>query len=757
MAGTVWVVAISLAVCAAGCKDKKPPVAPTAPASTAPVPANQAAAPYKPQLTPLASCDIQPTDGPRTLAADGGRIKVTVPASVVKGPAKLTISAVANPPAQNNDLLQQGSVYDISLGDLHALDKEIAIEMPIPQGASPKNCPPEVACTAAYYEPSMGVWIDLPCEVNAKTNTMTIRTDHLCLVCVKRVGESTTITWDEGPIRFAILYNRASVVAAKGSYGDKGDDSDPIIPRYIVDVLDCLRTAVKKYGERGFRPANRFMMVYVSGMGNPTHYGLTGNLQIPFLYDTKNDMQRAVAHELFHNCQRSFYRLDMVVMHRWWMETTAEFAASRLAMDDFARMGKTDSPMPPYFLRAPITRVHAAGDEYPSHEEQGSQFIDFVSRSCAIQKEKPVDYRLFFTGMFQAVAPSNTVQALGYDLPRIEQFISSEVPGTTINAVYDQFALHYLFNQASPMTAADKTKVPPQAAQEHWPLSLGDPVKSFAFTMEPGLSAQVSAIRVSPPVARNSLSLECRATAAPKDTSVLAYLLPNGTREIDTHMFWRGLGPHCTDITAKPTTLEVGSDDALYIVAINHSTGTANVSAEVASIVPADNGHWRLAEMKNKPLKNTPGEGGKVAFTSVAGAVTGGYIADYTFKGKPVHKETKGKITFGPLPDKISGTSPTITFKVACELEGDLDKANSSQAMDFTVNGDMIEIKPAWRKIGADATKKSATETFVIKFPPVYPAKGQSVHLPVSLVIRMPFAGSDTFIYDYEWVPPGKP
>jgi hypothetical protein len=245
--------------------------------------------------------------------------------------------------------------------------------------------------------------------------------------------------------------------------------------------------------------------------------------------------------------------------------------------------------------------------------------------------------------------------------------------------------------------------------------------------------------------------LQISGKALPHDVRLLAYLLPGNTREPDTGQFMRSMGPRCTDITGQPFTTELLADDGLYIVAINHRV--IDVMADVELAV-TDSGQWNLVSTDHdaKPIKSSAPDI-KTSFTSVAGTAKGECIADYTHNGLAVHKEVKGKITWQGPPARLLPNKPE-PIKVECTLEGDLDKTNISTAMEFNITADMIEIRPAWHKVGADATKPASKETFTLKLPPAYPGPGQKVRLPVTFEITMPFAGTDKFVCVYEWTPP---
>ena len=616
---------------AAGCKDDRRESGGTrGPAASGPASAPASAraesrpAPMQFKLTSLASTKLGVSDSPQSVAYQD-RIKVTVPGGLVKAPAVLTISAIADPPPPDFSCLRQAAVYDVSMTGAAELDKDLLIEMPYDPNALPKGHPPQAVLTVACFDPVDRVWANLPCAIDTQRHVVTARTRHLCPVSILvwtpgEDDEELHVSEGIDDAEIVIYYNRKQVQRATFPTYKKVDP--PETPGYVAAVRDAAwnaRTAYKKYGlELNAKP----LFIYMAPAPHSGHNAFTGNVTINFVTQDPNDLGYAVAHEMLHNVERNYYYWHTFWAHRWWLEASAEYAASRLVVRNYPFMGKTDvARMSPKFLTQYLTYAHtpSSSDDDPApkpgsftdrlgigrkdpwryHAYQGAFFLEYLCRtgvSLLRDTEPTLDEPTYFARMFKYVSTHGYVTTNSLN----EFLVSQHGAAHDLAHQYVAFVMQYLFDPSSrmPKDAATPEKMNPAAVEETLVLEENDDQEHVVpfLNLPNGHSVKLQRIVAKVPKGDQwrAVSVEALRRNAPRVWLYVLRLPGDKRGAVDV----QGLFVEASD-DANAVIASVGPDDALYLLAVN------NTSGETPEDGRPDDFRTVGAKVKDWPLKIT--------------------------------------------------------------------------------------------------------------------------------------------------------
>lgn len=431
------------------------------------------------------------------------RVAVTVPGGLLKGAATLTISEVDNPPPPNFEALVPLATWDVSLGDIHLLDKDIRIEMPVDPAGLRTDGPPAAVLSAGYYDVGEQSWIELPLEFDAARSVAVVRTRHLSVIRLCQVRPKWVVEMDEDVV---VVYDPKDVAAKTSGYLAAFPPEHPThahmseslkknLGPFILDTLHYARSSLKNY--RSFNkqlvPHSKPLRIYVEGTGSSSHDPVTGAINVTFAASSSAKLHYVIAHEMFHNVQLNWMGL---VGSRWWMEATAEYAASRIAQPHYGLMGKRDEErLKPAFIHRSLTYastpkpdwLQGAADlalgENPwrVHAYQGAYFIEFLVKNKGLK----------FDEMFLSIA------AGGFSEAALDKLLKTS---GGLAGCYRDFVHYWLFDQASPVRPATEIlgKLQANAAAEGLPKTLEPDAAhvSTRLTMDRGLSAKLWILHV---------------------------------------------------------------------------------------------------------------------------------------------------------------------------------------------------------------------------------------------------------------------
>ena len=190
------------------------------------------------------------------------------------------------------------------------------------------------------------------------------------------------------------------------------------VPGFIAKVAEFALATAFRYQSQHFKLYSAPLHIYVddsSEIPHSYHSAFTCTVGVNTSASALEDLdtlQYTVAHEMFHNVQRTFYWPHEFGTRRGWLEAIAEYAACRIAMDGYRYMGKLDKPNRQQILKNYLTKdltyfrvFRDDSDPWQNHEYAASYFLERVCLNGARQLH--VTPRIFMK-MFQWAAPMAT-------------------------------------------------------------------------------------------------------------------------------------------------------------------------------------------------------------------------------------------------------------------------------------------------------------------------------------------------------------
>ncbi|MBI4319009.1 MAG: IPT/TIG domain-containing protein [Chloroflexi bacterium] len=534
-----------------------------------------------------------------------GEVVVIVPGGLLKAPQTLSIAPVATAPAPNSEDLKQVALYDVSLGDLHELEKEIVIE--VAYGSAVKDTD---LVWLEYWDEAQKAWVMLPSEADRQKKVVRATTRHLSLVSVisaeeiaglqgKEVAEGNKGKWYYRNEYFRMEFNKAEVEAGTGPKAGWYTKPDPKVkpvqadmPRYVEDIWAYLNTGRERYQKAGLRELPKFdftgflskhgTFVYVGGSGSSNRSKITGSINISLDSAGSPELLNAtVAHELFHSVQNLYYTAAGMTARKWWMEATADYAADRIAMGGSNMMGGNINPR---FLEKSLTYSSSvlwdaaaatgvvADDPHGYHEYTAAYFIDFLVNKKGFN----------FAEMWNKVAEyySPNIDAV------LEEYLLSKKMG--LPQVYREFSRYWLFDPQSPVyTRVGVKDLSSEVGEPGLPKSMAadqDEVVA-SFSMDASQSAKLWALKVAVSPQGGKPGTRKLTVDADVPAEVDVYRLKAGATGRpglagSMESAGKGGGRKAVDVEAE-------DGDTLYVVAYNfYFAGSISASVKVTAIDP---------------------------------------------------------------------------------------------------------------------------------------------------------------------------
>lgn len=101
-----------------------------------------------------------------------------IPGNTIKSGTALTI-VPCKVAALNENIIAPIACYDVKLSGLSTFKNPLTIEMPYTENILDKSLPEEAQLIAGYFDEKIGLWKEVPFEVDADANFVKITTDHL--------------------------------------------------------------------------------------------------------------------------------------------------------------------------------------------------------------------------------------------------------------------------------------------------------------------------------------------------------------------------------------------------------------------------------------------------------------------------------------------------------------------------------------------------------------------------------------------------
>ena len=272
------------------------------------------------QKTLLAEQVVNAVEEVQTVAA--GDITVLLTPNAIDTDQMIRIESIENPGLANLTNFDIGAAFSVTVGDVTEFNDVLVIEYTLPE-----NLPGEP--TAAYFDEDASVWRSIYSEVT--NGTLYIQTDHLTDFVIMYYGEA--IYSPDG--YFKIFYQENDVQ----NYGADMHDLAQQVGQTLEEIrkdYELLPAAYREdYSYLGFKDA---MDVYIDAAYEEGAYKqVTNNILLPTTYNSKEEFETTLAHELFHAYQDAVWNEIAGAMapyqssNDWIIEATAELASYELA------------------------------------------------------------------------------------------------------------------------------------------------------------------------------------------------------------------------------------------------------------------------------------------------------------------------------------------------------------------------------------------------------------------------------------------
>lgn len=365
------------------------------------------------------------------------------------------------------------------------------------------------------------------------------------------------------------------------------------VPGFIAKVADFALAAAARYRALDLKLYSAPLHIYVAGSSeipDSYHGAFTCTVGVNTSASVLEDLdtlQYTVAHEIFHNVQRSIYWPHEFGTRRGWLEATAEYAACRIAMDGYRYMGKLDKPHRQMRLANYLTKdltyfrvFRDDSDPWQNHEYAASCFLDRVCLNGARQLH--ITPKKYFAKMFKWAAANG-------DWDGLAAFLGQH--GSSLAEQYADFAVFYLFDAKSPIcfktlvpasggtqpVISYQTDGPPPERSLAALLTLAEDAKpqEHRFELTEKLTSKVIQVQATAPIKKKWAVKTELAGDLPADTVVTVARLRNNDRRA-------GVELKRFPATGGPVAVHLDAADGLYIIAsaARPASVTVKVTAE---------------------------------------------------------------------------------------------------------------------------------------------------------------------------------
>jgi len=565
-------------------------------------------------IKPLVNLDLPPSRTPQTVSA-GQELRVTFPASALKDGGRAVIGHVTKVQPEVCGTFKRFGLYDISLGDHHQFADEVILECHYDPSKLDPNLPPEAQIMAVSWDPQQALWVELPMEIDPQRHVIVSRTRHLSLKGF--VYCTAVMLWN--PIKqrnsmfiktkhFRIIIDKNELKTNKAMlkfFAEKAYEEEykglwnlkhPLWIPFVRDTAYYLEKSYAAYRKLNLKPATH-PVVFEIGPGwagkDPGQYEWQmGRAYISSnkLNTSRTVLKHRLAHELFHAFQHHELLKSpdkgCAKKSLWWIESTADYAACRVAWD-LNTMGSSLASIYPHLLTKPLTAhgvpAPLGGQPYNDIEYDKGYFIDRLVHGGAN-----------FATMHKAVL----ADYLKSDDPlaALERYLVKN-SHCALPAHFRSWAAWFLLNPQAPVCQAgdrDPLKCADNPGRKPTviPAKNPSPVR-YQFSLSAPYSAKMWAVRAALPAEPGARDLQIKALKLDSWACVDLYVLPDGERS--NRPQWVG------SLAAKKScSFQLRPHHTLYVVAINlDASRAANVQVEINTGVE----HTHLAHKVNAVLR----------------------------------------------------------------------------------------------------------------------------------------------------------
>jgi hypothetical protein len=337
---------------------------------------------------------------------------------------------VSDPPPVSGRTFVAGPAYEITLGERFRFDAPLTIELsvdPAELARSPIQRP-----LAGFWDTRERLWQFVDVAFDAQRGVAAIETHHLTAWRLFYLATGSGVLESD---HFSVVFEPKTYPILAGKQQDAAD--------IAALILEALGDARARLAEAGFRTPKRRTWAFLDPNTFESSRGtLTGHIVVrngPF--GNKSELAHEVSHEFFHAVQNEYF--DMYGMHvrRWWVEATAEYAATIGAGTDVHMEAAVDGT---WFTKPLWTR------DKKLHEYAAASFLRHLVREGAS-----------FDGLWHATTKVHSVAvttgALVFDIQtHVLEPLEWHVKDATKRSLlehYEQFAALSIFSAQGPSEA----------------------------------------------------------------------------------------------------------------------------------------------------------------------------------------------------------------------------------------------------------------------------------------------------------------
>ena len=374
---------------------------------------------------------------------------VEIPANTVSSGTPVSIQEVSGARRHEFNDLETHATYDISIGATFTGD--LTLRFKYDPSLLKAEYEPADQLVVAYFNEENQRWVEADFTLDKDNHEISVLTNHLSLWSIFGIEDNMVVT--SAP-NFKIYYNK-NLNAPLLAGVDPNYATDPIY-QFAAQVRTALVDAHAKYTADGFTPP-AMTKVYIDDWGADAtaNWGwFSKNIEIPIQYDNLTELKHDCAHELFHAVQNQYLVFPTMVLNRWWMEATADYAAAEL-------MGtKKYVPISATYLQKSLGTTDSV------HEYQSARFVDYLARHQGIN----------FNRLWE-----HTTSVWSADMvPVIGNYVAT-IKGTSFPDIYHDYARQIVFGDDNLNFQGAKSPYE-LATQTEMPLATKNLSKTFTLT-----------------------------------------------------------------------------------------------------------------------------------------------------------------------------------------------------------------------------------------------------------------------------------
>ena len=286
--------------------------------------------------------------------------------------SQVTIQKVSQVVEYKNTGLQALGAYQISIDDQITFENPLEIKIKYDPELLVKDFPAQDQLFAAYLDETSQEWIETDFILDEATSTVSIHTDHLTCWGLFGIDETTVISYSP---HYKIYFDNKTDAPL---LTDKPGGAD-LMYEFAALVRTALMDAYARYDTKQGSSMTSFKLpemtkvfIYAGDPEDTAEWGwFSKHINIPNTYSDLATLNQDLAHEVFHSIQNQYVYVTTMNSNRWWMESTADYAAAYIGTSNGLK-----SILALDYIKKPIDLMDANDEQ---HLYGGAHFIKYMS------------------------------------------------------------------------------------------------------------------------------------------------------------------------------------------------------------------------------------------------------------------------------------------------------------------------------------------------------------------------------------------